>query len=231
LGKKIKNIEKIEEQRKQGKELIAAQLEAVNNRKVTEKEISHFEELKKAYLQVWEQQKLNDPVKILFQLTHGIAVELKVPNQKFAAQTERLNKFRQLLFTEPATFMEFSSSINNSNSLFQKFLDSSEEIAFDEVSFKQLKSDLQEINTGINVLIQFKINEQEKKKKQEQRQKEKEEKKKEEPKKPEPSKEKEQQVPVGVVIDKKEGDKKKRKKNKKKNAAANQNASVKTNKN
>jgi len=219
LGKKIKNIEKIEEQRKSGKELVAAQIEAINNRKVTEKEISHFEELKKTYLQVWEQQKQNDPVKIMFQLVHGITVELKVGNQKFAAQTERLNKFRLLLFTEPATFMDFPSATNNSNSLFQKFLDSSEEIAFEEVTFKQLKADLQEINAGINGFIQFKLHEQEKKKKQEQRQKEKEEKKKEDTSKTkpaEPYKEKDQPVLVGVDVDKKEGDKKKRKKTNKK---------------
>jgi len=157
----------------------------------------------------------------MFQLFHAITVELKVPNQKFAVQTERLNKFKELLLTEPATFMDFPGALNNSTSLFQKFLESSEEVAFEEVTFKQLKADLQEISTGINGFIQFKLYEQEKKKKQEQRQKDKEEKKKEDTKpKPEQPKEKEQPVPVGLSLSTDKDDKKKRKKgNKKKNNA------------
>jgi len=108
LGKKIKNIEKIEEQRKSGKELVAAQIEAINNRKVTEKEISHFEELKKTYLQVWEQQKQNDPVKIMFQLVHGITVELKSRQSKICCTNRKIEQVQTTLVHRASNLHGFS---------------------------------------------------------------------------------------------------------------------------
>ena len=105
----------------------------------------------------------------MFQLVHSIPIELKVTNNKFAAQTERLVKFRDLLQAEPPTYMEFAGSVNHSTSLFQRFVENSEEVAFDTFTFKQLRNDLNEITSGINGLIQLKQAEAEKKRKQEQK--------------------------------------------------------------
>jgi len=185
LVKKLKNTEKLEQLKKSGKDLDSSQIESLNNRKVTEKELAYFEELKKGYLVTWENQKQNDPLKLMFQLVHSIPIELKVQNNKFAAQTERLAKFRDQVLAEPSALTEFNESVKKSSSAFQKFVEHSEEIAFDEVTFKQLRTDLHEITSGINGIIQFKLSEQEKKRKQEQRLKEQEEKKKEEERKKE----------------------------------------------
>ena len=55
LGKKLKNIEKIEQLKKTGKELNSSQTEALNGKKTTEKELAFFEDLKKGYLQAHDQ--------------------------------------------------------------------------------------------------------------------------------------------------------------------------------
>lgn len=164
LNKKLNKLQKWEQLKKSGKELDQNQLESLETLKSHQKKVSHFEELKKNFMQIWENQKQNDPSKLLFSLIHAISVESKAPIEKYAAQYTRLSRFREMLFKEATGFLDYQSSVDNSVSLLQKFVENSDSIAFDEVTFKQLRVDLQETSVGINGKFYF---EQQKIKKQE----------------------------------------------------------------
>eukprot|EP01091_Cochliopodium_minus_P013969 TRINITY_DN463_c1_g1_i1.p1 TRINITY_DN463_c1_g1~~TRINITY_DN463_c1_g1_i1.p1 ORF type:complete len:292 (-),score=106.31 TRINITY_DN463_c1_g1_i1:68-943(-) len=157
INKKLSKLKKIEELHKSGKELNKTQLESYDRIKPLQKKLSHFEDLKKNYIQIAENQKKNDPSILLFSLIQAIAVESKAHNDKFALQHTRLTKFRDLLFQEATGFSDFQKSVDNSNSLLQRFVESSETIAFDEITFKQLRTDLLDTTLGINGMAQFEI--------------------------------------------------------------------------
>ena len=54
MNKKLLKLQKLEQLKKAGKELNQSQLESLDSLKSHQKKVSHFDELKKNFVQIWE---------------------------------------------------------------------------------------------------------------------------------------------------------------------------------